>query len=154
MWGCLAHVAIPGPKRTKLRPKTQESVFLGYALHRKAYRILVIHGQDKDSIIESTDAVFFEDCFPFKQVVSGTSGTDRRPAQVIESGSKESVDVEPCRSKRPRKETSFGPDFLTYILESDPASYQEAMQSPDAAFWKEALNSEIEFIFSNHTGEL
>lgn len=44
---------------TKLRPKTQESVFIGYALHNKAFKFLVIFEQDKDSIIESRDVVFF-----------------------------------------------------------------------------------------------
>ena len=95
-----------------------------------SHRFLVIYRQDKDSIIKSRYAVFFKDYFPFKQVVSSISGADRRPAQIIESGSEDSVDVEPCRIKRPRKETSFGHDFLTYILESDPTTYQEAMQSP------------------------
>eukprot|EP00268_Persea_americana_P045267 TRINITY_DN46070_c0_g1_i1.p1 TRINITY_DN46070_c0_g1~~TRINITY_DN46070_c0_g1_i1.p1 ORF type:complete len:109 (+),score=14.42 TRINITY_DN46070_c0_g1_i1:304-630(+) len=48
------------------------------------------------------------------------------------------ANVEPRRSKRPIKATSFGPDFLTNISENDPTTYQEAMQSLDAAFWKEA----------------
>ena len=69
-------MALSSPKKTKLGPKTQESVFLGYALHSKVYIFLVISGQVKDSIIESRDAVFFEDYFPLKQVVSDISGTD------------------------------------------------------------------------------
>lgn len=58
------------------------------------------------------------------------------------------------RSKRLRKESTFGPDFFTYILENDPTSYHEAMQSPGVAFWGEALNNEIESILANHTWDL
>ena len=66
VWGCLAHVVVLGPKMTKFGPKTQESVFLGYALYSKAYRFLIISRKDKGFIIESRDVVFFEDYFPFK----------------------------------------------------------------------------------------
>ncbi|KAK3003471.1 hypothetical protein RJ639_019380 [Escallonia herrerae] len=61
---------------------------------------------------------------------------------------------EPKRSKRARMSTSFGPDFLTYLLENEPRSYCEAMSSPEAPHWKEAINSEIESIMQNHTWEL
>lgn len=64
------------------------------------------------------------------------------------------MDVEPHGSKRFRKESTFVPDFLSYALENDPTSYQEVMKPPDAAFWKEDLNSEIEYILANHTWEL
>ena len=39
-------------------------------------------------------------------------------------------------------------------MENGPTTYSEAMQSSDVAFWREALNSEIEFILANHTLEL
>ena len=49
---------------------------------------------------------------------------------------------------------SFGPDFLTYLLENEPQSYREAMTSPEAPLWKEAINSEIDSILQNYTWEL
>ncbi|KAK3035210.1 hypothetical protein RJ639_034598 [Escallonia herrerae] len=61
---------------------------------------------------------------------------------------------EPRRSKRARTSTSFGPDFLTYLLENEPRTYSEAMSSPEAPHWKEAVNNEIESIMQNHTWEL
>ena len=71
------------------------------------------------------------------------------------------------RSQRMRKEKSFG-DFIVYLLEgsrdssckqkmilpnidSDPLTYEEAMKSQDAAFWKEAINDEIDSIMGNNT---
>ena len=44
--------------------------------------------------------------------------------------------------------------FLTYMLEDEPQSFKEAISTPDAPFWKEAVNSEIESILQNHTWEL
>ncbi|KAK3019192.1 hypothetical protein RJ639_002964 [Escallonia herrerae] len=61
---------------------------------------------------------------------------------------------EPRCSKRARPFTSFGPDFLTYLLENEPRSYSKAMSSPEAPHRKEAINSEIESIMQSHTWKL
>ncbi|OIT31741.1 hypothetical protein A4A49_65420, partial [Nicotiana attenuata] len=79
------------------------------------------------------------------------------------------------RSKRRRIEASFGPDFITtfltenidldilsdelvsiYLIEEDPKTYNEAMRSIDANFWKEAIKNELilDSIVSNHTWDL
>ena len=42
MWGCLAKVNVPIPKKRKLGPKTVDCVFLGYAQRSIAYRFLVV----------------------------------------------------------------------------------------------------------------
>ena len=41
VWGCLAKVAVPKPKKVKVEPKTIDSVFIGYAQNSTAYRFLV-----------------------------------------------------------------------------------------------------------------
>ena len=70
-------------------------------------------------------------------------------------------------SKRMRKEKSFGPNFIVYFVKgsrdssykqkmilpniySDPLTYEEAMKSQDATFWKEAINDEMNFIMRNN----
>lgn len=50
LWGCLAQVVVPSPKGLNLDLK-HESVFVGYALHNKAYRFFVISEQDKDFVL-------------------------------------------------------------------------------------------------------
>ena len=40
------------------------------------------------------------------------------------------------------------------MLENEPQSFKEAMSSPEAQYWKEAVNNEIESIMQNHTWEL
>ena len=67
----------------------------------------------------------------------------------------ESPTQELRRSKRSRTETGFGLDFITaFLSKDDPKTYQEAMKSIDASFWKDAINSELESIMANHTWEL
>ncbi|XP_021838980.1 uncharacterized mitochondrial protein AtMg00820-like [Spinacia oleracea] len=39
-------------------------------------------------------------------------------------------------------------------VDEDPKSYEEAMSSFDASFWKEEINSELESIMANQTWEL
>ncbi|KAL0301725.1 UNVERIFIED_CONTAM: Retrovirus-related Pol polyprotein from transposon TNT 1-94 [Sesamum radiatum] len=63
-------------------------------------------------------------------------------------------DEEPRRNKRAKRAKTFGPDFLTYLLENEPRTINEALSSPEAPFWKEAINNEIESIMQNHTWEL
>ena len=53
-------------------------------------------------------------------------------------------DVQESRSKRARKEKSYGNDFLAYIVEDEPVSYYDAIKSIDAPFWLEAINSELD----------
>ncbi|GJW79406.1 hypothetical protein Tco_0143381 [Tanacetum coccineum] len=38
----------------------------------------------------------------------------------------EEEEVEPRRSKRARNEKSFGPDFVSFMVENEPTSYREA----------------------------
>ncbi|XP_075474658.1 putative mitochondrial protein AtMg00820 [Primulina tabacum] len=49
---------------------------------------------------------------------------------------------------------SFGPNFHTFMLENEPKNIQDALTSPEAPYWKEAISSEMDFILQNHTWEL
>ena len=44
------------------------------------------------------------------------------------------VEVEPRLSKRARIERSFGPDFLTYILEGEPWTFKEVVNFTEGFF--------------------
>ena len=61
---------------------------------------------------------------------------------------------EPRQSTRQRKSVSFGPDFVALLLENEPQTFKAAMSSSESTYWKEAVNSEIESILSNHAWEL
>ena len=53
------------------------------------------------------------------------------------------------KSKRQRKEVSFGDDFYTYLIENEPSSYFEAISSLDAFLWKEAIKIKLDSILKN-----
>nr|GEU77911.1 zinc finger, CCHC-type [Tanacetum cinerariifolium] len=66
VWGCRAVVRLPDPKRKTLGEKGINCIFVGYAKHFKAYMFYVIEPNDSisiNSIIESRDAIFDENCF-------------------------------------------------------------------------------------------
>ena len=76
-----------------------------------------------NTIIESRNASFFENIFPSKNACDGSSV--KRTHDTATSGiDHESINDESeealRRSKRARTSKSFGPDFLTYLLENEP----------------------------------
>ena len=105
--------------------------------------------------MESRNASFFENVFPCKSKVEPNSS--KRSFETTNENSKDGNDtseVEPRCSKRVRVEKSFGQDFLTYMLEGEPRTYKEAMNSTEGFMRKKAINSEIESILHNHTWKL
>ncbi|GJS45049.1 zinc finger, CCHC-type containing protein [Tanacetum coccineum] len=141
VWGCRAVVRLTEPKMKNLGEKGIDCIFIGYAEHSKCYRFYVIEPNDYvlvNSIIESRDAIF---------------------------------DEEHIQKALEQEKQSFGSDFQLYlvegtrdktlsqceycfIIEEDPRTLSEAMASRDVAFWKEAVQSEIDSIMHNDTWEL
>ncbi|KAL0420966.1 UNVERIFIED_CONTAM: Retrovirus-related Pol polyprotein from transposon TNT 1-94 [Sesamum latifolium] len=126
-------------------------------------------GERVNTVIESRDAIFDETRFSSiprpKKIIPSTSGTNK------ETESFKVTPDEPIKlrkSKRVRKPKSFGPDFQLYLIEGsrdevstlypycfnvedDPKIFDEAMKSQDVAFWKEAINDEMDSIMGNNT---
>jgi hypothetical protein len=69
-------VNVPINKKCKFRPKIVDCVFLGYVIHIVGYRFLIINYDVPDlhvgTIMESRDAIFFENEFPMKTTPSTT----------------------------------------------------------------------------------
>ncbi len=171
VWGCRAIVRLPETKRKKLGSKGVECIFIGYAQHSKAYRFLVSEPNDSvevNTIIESRDAIFYEQRFSSIPRINNEIEVNT-PSQLPETPPVEQEEIR--KSKRPRKEKSFGPDFVVYLVEgtrdtscnqyaltlsveTDPQTYSEAIKSVDSAFWKEAINDEMDSIMGNKTWKL
>ncbi|GKA87334.1 zinc finger, CCHC-type containing protein [Tanacetum coccineum] len=171
VWGCRAVVRLPDLKQKTLGEKGIDCIFVGYVEHSKAYRFYVIEPNDSvsiNSIIESRDAIFDEnhfssiprpnDIIPNAQESQLDDHTDDVPSEI----------PEPRKGKRVQKAKSYSSDFQLYLvegsrdqvgsqysycfsIEEDPRTYNEAMQSRDAAFWKEAIDDEIGSIMENNT---
>jgi hypothetical protein len=64
-------------KKRKLGPKTVDCIFIGYAFHSIGYRFLIIKSEVPDmhvgAIMDSRDAIFFEDIFPMREDYCSTS---------------------------------------------------------------------------------
>ncbi|GAU50608.1 hypothetical protein TSUD_410180 [Trifolium subterraneum] len=154
--GCLAYVRKPDPKRVKLASRAYECVFIGYAANSKAYRF---YDLNEKVIIESNDANFYENKFPFKSRNSGVTEQDNIPDSshvpvIPNADSNDEVETELRRSKHVRVAKDYGPDYAAYTLNEDPANLQEALSSMDADLWQEAINDEMDSLESNKTWHL
>ena len=67
VWGCLAKLLIPTPKKVKIGLKTVDCIFIGYLPHNTAYWFLVHDSKipkiQKNTILESRNVSFFETTF-------------------------------------------------------------------------------------------
>ena len=61
--GCLAHVKIVEPRKTKFGTQASSCMFIGCSLNSPTYRFLDI---GRNIIFESSDAIFHENKFPSK----------------------------------------------------------------------------------------
>lgn len=160
MWGCLAKVVVSNPQGVKIGPNTIDCIFIGYAISNNAYSFLVhksdISNVHVNTIIKSRNASFFENVFLYKDAQERSSL--KRTFDIVSNNNQEYQDnenqeateqepeVKPRRSKWAKTTKSFGPDFLTSMLENEPQTYKEAVSSLEASFWKEAINAEVESI--------
>ncbi|GKA94946.1 zinc finger, CCHC-type containing protein [Tanacetum coccineum] len=153
-----AVVRLPNPKLKTLDERGIECIFFEYAEHSKAYRFYVIEPNDSvaiNSIIESRDAIFEEHIFSFvprssqRSLVKGTK--DSGGSVVSERVTDEIVQQsEPHMRISKRDEVSDQHPYC-FNVEDDPKTFDEAMKSQDVAFWKEAINDEMDSINGNNT---
>ena len=142
----------------------------------KAYRLLDL---SSNTIVILRDVEFIKNKFKNdSQILLEPKQTQETDSLVNDSlsGNKRiepSSPSEQRRSQRVRKEKDFGPDFISYQVniylvegnrekvlsklsfvgnvKKDPNTYSEAIASTDAAFWREAVNDEMDSILSNNT---
>ena len=74
---------------------------------------------------------FFENIFPYNIVYESIYNNKRSRDTISRS---DPMEDEPRCSKRQRTSSSFGPDFLTYMLENEPRTFKEVVTSPEAPF--------------------
>nr|GEW52214.1 zinc finger, CCHC-type [Tanacetum cinerariifolium] len=117
-----------------------ECIFVGYVEHSKAFRFYVNEPNDSVSInfiIESRDDIFDENRF-----LSVPGPSLRIPNETKDIGG----------SVVPEEVTEEVIQQPNLSLEKDdPNIFDEAMKSRDVAFWKEAINDEMDSIMGNNT---
>ncbi|GJR58704.1 retrovirus-related pol polyprotein from transposon TNT 1-94 [Tanacetum coccineum] len=166
---CLAYYKVPLPNTSKLGPRALKSVFVGYAKDSKSYRCLDL---DSNAIVESRYVDFLRinchDSTSTNKIV--TQIPQDIPDPNLNSNNKRNMTESssaPRRSERARKERNLDPDFIVsqaiiFLVEGDnknnvvnkipvllnvedaPKTYKEAITSRNFAFWKEAIDNEMD----------
>ncbi|GJY96119.1 zinc finger, CCHC-type containing protein [Tanacetum coccineum] len=166
-------VRLPDPKLKTLGEKGIECIFVGYAEHSNVFRFHVIKSNDLvsiNSIIESRDAIFDENRFSSipRPSLRIPNGTEDIGGSVVLEEVVQQPEPELRKSKRNRTPNDFGPEFQLYLIkgtrdevsnqhshsfnvDDDPKTFDEVMKSQDVAFWKKAINDEMDSIMGNNT---
>ncbi|GKC92800.1 hypothetical protein Tco_1158242 [Tanacetum coccineum] len=112
-------------------------------------RILVlIPNIQKNAVIESRNASFFENIFPCltkearsssridDEVVQDKRQRDDNDLQDERQDQPEEEEVKTRRSKKAITKKSFGPNFVLFMVENEPNSYREVGTSLEVPRWK------------------
>ncbi|GKA60194.1 zinc finger, CCHC-type containing protein [Tanacetum coccineum] len=172
-----AVVRLFDPMLKTLGERGIECIFVGYAEHSKAFRFYVIEPNESvaiNSIIELRNAIFDENRFSSvpRPSLKFLNRTEDIGGSVVFEEVIEDVVQQPepelRKNKRNRTPKNFRPKFQLYLIEEtrdevsdqqfycfnvedDPKKFNEAMKSHDVAFWKEAINDEMDSITCNNT---
>ncbi|GKC45238.1 retrovirus-related pol polyprotein from transposon TNT 1-94, partial [Tanacetum coccineum] len=174
IFGSPVYVMYNTQETTKLDPKSRKCLFLGYADGVKGYRLW---DPTAHKVVVSRDVVFMED--KIQENEEGDSTTRETTSIQIEKEfqSNDSSEAVPQHEvnetdesqapatrtlNRERRRPGWQADYVmesnvAYCLlteEGEPSTLQEALNNPDASFWKEAMQEEIEALHKNKTWEL
>ncbi|GJR70514.1 gag-pol polyprotein [Tanacetum coccineum] len=174
IFGSPVYVMYNSQETTKLDPKSRKCLFLGYADGVKGYRLwdLTAH-----KVVVSRDVVFMEDKIQENEEGDSTTKETTSIQMENEFQSNDSFEAVPQHevnettesqapttrtSNRERKCPVWQSDYVmesnvAYCLlteEGEPSNLQEALNNPDASFWKEAMQEELEALHKNKTWEL
>ncbi|KAK1626565.1 hypothetical protein QYE76_000880 [Lolium multiflorum] len=173
VWGCEAYVKKLQPD--KLEPKAEKCVFIGYPKETIGY---TFYHRSEGKIFVAKNGTFLEKEFLTKEVtgrkveldeidesilvdqssavpevvpVPPTPATEEANDNDHETSNEETT--EPRRSTRERATLDWYDPCLNVMIvdnnDEDPATYEEAMMSPDSNKWQEAMKSEMGSMYDN-----
>ncbi|KAK1611446.1 hypothetical protein QYE76_035119 [Lolium multiflorum] len=173
IWGCEAYVKKLQPD--KLEPKAEKCVFIGYPKETIGY---TFYHRSEGKIFVAKNGTFLEKEFLTKEVTGRKVELDEIEESLLvdqSSAVPENVPVpptptteeandndhetlyetatEPRRSTRDRATPDWYDPCLNVMIvdnnDEDPATYEEAMMSPDSNKWQEAMKSEMGSMYDN-----
>ncbi|KAK1696352.1 hypothetical protein QYE76_013049 [Lolium multiflorum] len=173
VWGCEAYVKKLQPD--KLEPKAEKCVFIGYPKETIGY---TFYHRSEGKIFVAKNGTFLEKEFLTKEVTGRKVELDEiEESLLVDQSSAVPEDVpvpptpateeandndhetsnetttEPRRSTRERATPDWYDPCLNVMIvdnnDEDPATYEEAMMSPDSNKWQEAMKSEMGSMYDN-----
>ncbi|KAK1626816.1 hypothetical protein QYE76_001131, partial [Lolium multiflorum] len=171
VWGCEAYVKKLQPD--KLEPKAEKCVFIGYPKETIGY---TFYHRSEGKVFVAKNGTFLEKEFLTKEVTGRKVELDEvtEPSLVDQSSAvpedvpvppateeandndhetSSEVATEPRRSTRERTTPDWYDPCLNLMIvdnnDEDPATYEEAMMSPDSNKWQEAMKSEMGSMYDN-----
>ncbi|GJY85743.1 gag-pol polyprotein [Tanacetum coccineum] len=171
IFGSLVYVMYNTQETTKLDPKSRKCLFLGYADGVKGYRLW---DPTAHKVVVSRDVVFMEDKIQENKEGDSTTRETTSIQMEKEFQSNDSFEAAPQHEvnetnesqapatrtlNRERRRPGWHSDYVmesnvAYCLlteEGEPSTLQEALNNPDASFWKEAMQEEIKALHKNKT---
>ncbi|KAK1631716.1 hypothetical protein QYE76_006031, partial [Lolium multiflorum] len=173
VWGCEAYVKKLQPD--KLEPKAEKCVFIGYPKETIGY---TFYHRSEGKIFVAKNGTFLEKEFLTKEVTGRKVELDeieesllvdqssavpedvpvpptpaREEANDNDHETSNEIATEPRRSTRERATPDWYDPCLNVMIvdnnDEDPATYEEAMMSPDSNKWQEAMKSEMGSMYDN-----
>ena len=178
-FGCEVYAYVPPEKRLKLDMRMISCKLLGYLPDRKGYRVLsrdqkilkvrdgrfvsstpdsqaVEPGKNMDPSENRGDLSFSEESVSVQQADEG--GIERFLHSVLQRRQQERAATAQRRTldcvEVPAKLGTRTAQALLSFVTDDPGSYREAMNSDDAAKWKNAMDEEFTALQSMNTWTL
>lgn len=183
IFGCKAMAHIPKERRRKWDPKSEEFIFVGYSDETKGYRLLnsrtkkVVIRRDVEFIETKSNNNRVEEPNTFVPPTDDNidesisedenehackrddEGDDSRYSTASDEQPEEcdnNQEISLRRSSRIPVPKSYE-DYYLYLSKSDfpdPVTVNEALSSPEAPKWEDAMNNEFESLSENNTWDL
>jgi hypothetical protein len=163
-FGSTAYVHIPDQLRSKLDSKTDKGVMVGYEPRNKGYRVYLDSGRvtvarnvvfDESSMAKGGKYIQLDDS-------SDDASAAAEPEQQSEAGQPAAPAAAPVRPERKRQApsewwkvggSSKAPErAMAAVTQIEvPSSVEEALKSPQAAKWQQAMDEEMKSLVVNET---
>lgn len=166
---CLAYVQNP----KKLEPRSKEGVFVGYDKRSPAYLIYYPESRRVERVrcvkffdAENEVSLIEEEVAPVPRVLPADAEENSNTTETncqVEEATGPSVDEEHTVRRYPTR-TRNKPSYIEHVdtsvnhavdycyrMNNIPTCYSEAVNSPEAANWKKAMDEEVESLLDNET---
>ena len=177
VFGCTAFVHVPDEKRRKLDAKSVKGIFVGYPSGSKGYKVYI---PETRKMIRSRDVKFLENSFPAstnadpsaydeliqtKQNFVADTEYSVLPGVIdLEDPLYDESEVDrlipvpdmsrPLRNRRSPQRFGEWATVADVEIENDPKTYKQAMKSPNAKQWENAMKEELSSLNKHNTWDL